>query len=321
MYHYLAHGLHIASELACPELWPYDSNGKPAQVRIRYGQVPHELPSPTDEGTYYQANGRQFLLKLKAIGRFLVSDGQEILIEPAQEELQGIQDEIRLFLLGTALGVLLHQRGQLILHGSAIEISSPPKLGGTEGGRGAVVFVGRSGAGKSTLAAAFGQRGYRVLADDVSAIALDSDDRPVIYPGICHIKLWDDAAEKLGYDLRTIRRLRPQVEKYSLSLREQFDPTPVPLLAVYQLTTSDKPELDLKPVSSLAKFRLLLDQTYRDGFVKIFGSAKTHFQQVTRVAQQINIRRVTRPTAHVLTKPGMQKLIELLEQDFNTPKQ
>ena len=35
MYHYLAHGLHIDSELACPELLPYESNGKPADVRIR----------------------------------------------------------------------------------------------------------------------------------------------------------------------------------------------------------------------------------------------------------------------------------------------
>lgn len=302
MFDYLAHGLHVASELACPELWPYESDGNPAQVRICYGQVPHELAHSTDEGEFYQANASQFLLKIESVACFLVSDGQEILVEPVPDSRE---DEIRLFLLSPVLGVLLHQRGRLILHGSAIE---------TE--KGAVVFVGRSGAGKSTLAAAFRQRGYRVLTDDMSAIALDEDEGVILYAGICHIKLWADTAEQLAYDLGRMRRVRPQLEKYSFSLREQFDPTPVRLVAVYVLTTSDKPKLDLNTVAQMGKFRVLLDHTYRNGFVKVFGLAKTYFQQVTRVAQQIKISRVARPMADALTEPAMQQLIELLEQDF-----
>ena len=321
MYHYLAHGLHIDSELACPELLPYESNGKPADVRIRVGDVRSELANPTSKGVLYQAKKNQFLLKLDDIARFLVKDGQEIVIQPA---LESGEDEIRLFLLGSALGALLHQRGRLILHGSAIEIP-PPDLsrgtreqGGIEGGR-AVAFVGPSGVGKSTLVAAFRQRGYRVLTDDVSAIALTEDKRPILFPGICQIKLWADAVKRLALDGETMRRVRPQLEKYAFSLREEFDPTPVPLVAVYILTTTNKEEFDLSPVPPLAKFRILLNHTYRDRFVKALRVGKAHFKQVTSIGQQIKISRVTRPSApfkHVLTEEGMKELIELLEEDF-----
>ena len=54
----------------------------------------------------------EFLLKLDDIARFLVQHGEEILIQPAAES---DEDGIRLFLLGSALGALLHQRGRLIL--------------------------------------------------------------------------------------------------------------------------------------------------------------------------------------------------------------
>jgi len=85
LYHYLAHGLHIESQLACPELLPYECNGKPADVRIRFGDVPPELANPTGKGVLYQAKKNHFLLKLSDIARFLVQDGEKILIQPAPE--------------------------------------------------------------------------------------------------------------------------------------------------------------------------------------------------------------------------------------------
>ena len=47
---------------------------------------------------------------------------------------------------------------------------------------GSVGIVGEIGSGKSTLLNAFLQRGYGMLADDVSGIVLDAEGRPATTP-------------------------------------------------------------------------------------------------------------------------------------------
>ena len=71
---------------------------------------------------------------------------------------------IRLYLLGSAMGVLLHQRGLLPLHANAVEIDGK-----------AFAFMGASGSGKSTLAAWFHDHGYRIIADDVCAVRFETE--------------------------------------------------------------------------------------------------------------------------------------------------
>lgn len=292
-YHYLAHGLHIQSALFCPELLPYKPTEKQADVRISYGTVPKELDNTIQKGVSYQAAKNQFLLKLDKIAHYWVSNGKEIVIQPAAGSRE---DEIRLFLLGSSLAALLHQRGCFILHGSAIETKA-----------GAVIFVGASGAGKSTLAAAFHARGYRILADDVSTF-----DKSQMYPGLAHIQIWADAAKKLEHDTKTLRQVRPNIEKYAISLQEGFDSTPVPLHAVYVLTSSNKPDFKIEAIEQGKKFEVLLKNTYRDRFLEGLGVKMTHFIQATSIAKNLKISRVTRPSAPYL----LDELVKTLEKDF-----
>ena len=53
------------------------------------------------------------------------------------------ESDVRVFLLGSCIGALLHQRGILVLHAGAIHTD-----------KGAVLFTGPWGIGKSTLLAA-----------------------------------------------------------------------------------------------------------------------------------------------------------------------
>ncbi len=190
---YMAYGLRIASELDCPELTP-DVSETP-DVVIRYGAVPENLPDATAKGVRYQVSPDQFLLKVDHVANYLVSGGREISIERAPES---DDDSIRLFLLGSALGALLHQRELLPLHGSAIKVND-----------GVCVFVGLSGNGKSTVAAAFRQRGYQVLADDVCVVSIREDGLPLVIPGYPQLKLWADTLKKLEQSTKELRQVRP----------------------------------------------------------------------------------------------------------------
>jgi len=293
-YHYLVHGLHIESALACPELHPTKPN-KP-DVTIRYGSVPETLDNPIQQSVSIQAGKNQFLLKLDNIAQYWVTNGTNIVIKPA---LNSQEADIRLFLLGSSFGALLHQRGCFILHGSAIETKA-----------GAVIFVGHSGVGKSTLAAACHTRGYRILADDVSTLDYQNLQ---MYPGLAHIQLWEDAAKKLAHDPNTMRQTRTDLEKYALSLQDGYDPTPVPLHAIYVLNISDQPDFKIEPITVPSqKFDVLLNNTYRDNFLNGLAVQVTHFKQATTLATHLKISRVTRPKMPYL----LDELVEILEKDW-----
>ena len=302
-YYYTAYNLIIASELPSPQLVPLPENEEipDIDVHIRIGTVPEELEDAVSKGVLYQAKPNEFLLHLQDIGGFWVRDGKEIIIEPAQK---ATDDEVRLFLFGSAFGALLHQRGLLVLHASAIE---------TE--RGAVLFVGASGNGKSTTAAAFHQRGYSVLSDDVCVIILDDENNPVVLPAFPQIKLWADTAKELAHETASLRKVRPQLEKYALMLDEGFVTTPRPLYAVYALSSHNKEDFKLDPVEDGNKFRILLNNTYRGRFMDGLKMRDSHFSLAIVAANKIKVSRVTRPSAEFRLK----ELVDLLEADFQDP--
>lgn len=297
-HHYFAHGLHIASELLCPELWPIPANDTQPDVLIRFGDTPTALEDPAQQSVLYQAKPQQFLFWLDRIARYWVYAGKEIVIQPSAAS--GV-DEIRLFLLGTAFAALLHQRGYFILHGSAVA---------TE--QGAAVFVGPSGSGKSTLAAALQQRGYRLLCDDVTTIHFDAQGKPQLFPTSTQVKLWADSAEKLLVDTSAMRRVRPQLEKYAVPQLVACERGPIPLAAIYVLTRTKTAEIAVEVIGGSAKIKTLADQIYRAEFTVGLGVRATNLQQALQIANHCRMYTVKRPSVDFL----LDELVACIEQTW-----
>ena len=116
---YIAYGLSIESEFEIPEL-ASGADGEP-DIAIRAGSVPETLEQPYARGVLYQAAAGRFLLNVPRIARYLVADGSSIVI---QQAAGAVDVDVRVFLLGSVFGALLHQRGVLPLHGSAIAAPS-----------------------------------------------------------------------------------------------------------------------------------------------------------------------------------------------------
>ena len=293
-YCYKAYGLNIASCLECPDL--LTATG-PAEVTIHYGHIPQHLPNIQGQGVCYEATQGELLLDVPEIGRYWVRGGNRITIEP---DPQVRDNDLRLFLLGSALGALLHQRGLLVLHGSAIVVAGE-----------AVLFLGPSGVGKSTLAAAFQRRGYRMATDDICAIAITNNGIQ-LNPGFPQVKLWADACTKLGEEPQQFPRIRPELEKYALPPKYGFWPEPLPLKQLYVLTTTNQRELRLEPLQGTQKFMTLGEQTYRVRYMKGMGYASDHLRGCGAVAKQVPVMKVIRPRGWFL----LDELVEMIEADF-----
>ena len=245
------------------------NRGNPAEVMIRAARV--------DE----------FLLDIEGIARYRVSAGTEITVDvyPGADG-----DSIRLFLMGTVFGALLHQRGLLPLHASAIETP-----------RGAVLFAGGSGKGKSALAAAFCTRGYRVIADEICLAD------PICSPAFPRLMLWSDILDQTGLWNPTVRPVRPNLKKFHVPLEQRFASEPSPVYAVYLLGANNAAESSLAPVSGFNKVAELVEVIYR----RRFCAGANYFDRLTSLARN-RIMRLDRSSI-----ASLQETADLLESDFS----
>ena len=297
-YHYMVYGLHIASILPCPELLSIEPNESPPDVYIQYAELPTSLTNPSAVGNAVQAKPGHALFQLDGVGTFMVSEGRDVFIDPAPNSTE---EAIRLFLLGSMLGTILHQRDVLPLHGSAIETSN-----------GAIIVTGASGQGKSTLAAAFHRRGYRILADDVSAIACDNTGRPLVYPAYPQLKLSSTSAHALEQTTANLRQIDPITGKYALPIRDDFCRRPLPLYAVYVLHTTDTQEVELQRLEGVERLQALAIHTFRKRILGALGVIDSHFQQLAAVAQSAVVSCLAR--SHDFRQ--LDEVVDLLERDF-----
>ncbi len=274
-----AYQLTLQTPFACPEL---PASRARANVVAAFGTVPTSLPGPRQVGGIFEARPGRFLLKLEGVGRYLVEDGTRITIQPAPGADEA---DLRLFLLSTALTVILLQRGGLLpLHASAVQTP-----------RGAALFAGYSGAGKSTLLAALLRRGYRMLSDDVTPVWLEGG-RAMAQPSFPYLKLCGDAAGPLGYnaaDLPLIRR-DARVDKFGVAV-EQFSASASPIHAIYLLVPQNKPDIELKTLDNTQKMQAMLYRTAGMPFVAGLGLRADHFKLVAQLASRVAVKRVYRP--------------------------
>jgi hypothetical protein len=271
---YWAYGLCIHAEIVCPELPPHlQPAGKP-DVTIRL-LSPVECISKSLENGFFEVKPGIFRMAVPGVAQYLVEDGNRISIEP----LAGASpEEIRLFLLGSAMGALLYQRGLFPLHGSAVETRW-----------GAMIFVGAQGAGKSTLAAQFHRSGYRLLSDDVCAVAMGSEGLQVL-PALAQFRLCADAYERLGAP----QGARFDVDKFVVPMGEGYSPAPVPLRAIHILADHESDAPAFEVLRGFDRVQRLLENLYRPQYLKGQSTQNNLMRMAGLIAQKTTMVAVTR---------------------------
>ncbi|WP_374405287.1 hypothetical protein [Pelagerythrobacter sp.] len=296
---YLLFGQRFRSDIALPELGPElarDSRrDDTTAIVIRRGAVPEDGTQVGPQiGPFSHAAPDALWLRIPNIARYLVQGGNRVTYAPEP----GIDDDsVRVFLLGSCIGTLLLQRGQLVLHGNAFAI-----------GDGCALCVGPSGAGKSTLAARMMQRGHPVIADDVCPI--DAEGRAI--PGMARMKLWQDTADRLAIDTSRLRRIRPGLAKYDLPMGETFHAQPLPVRAIYVLSPWNRETFAVKELSGLAKFQALRDNTYRFRFLKGMALGPGHMRQCGDLAARVPVAELHRPRQGF----DIDGLVDAIRDDF-----
>jgi len=261
---------------------------------MRLGRIPEHLDGSRGEGVLYEVAPGQFLLRVRNVSRYLVRDGAEIVVDPAPNADPA---SIRLFLMGAGFGALLHQRGFLPLHASAIATEE-----------GAVILAGRSGSGKSTLAAVFERRGYGILADELCAVCLK--EAPFVQPGIPGLMVWADALARLNVETAGLRQARQGIQKYRLPSVDGPAREGKQANTIFFLAPGEK--MEITELKGRAKVLALAAHTYRRLFSTNQRLSVDDSRKVKAIARQTRMFRAAWPK----DSWQVEALADLLQKEF-----
>jgi hypothetical protein len=287
-------GLNVASEVELPGVLPRAP--APADVEIRLGEV--AFPRASGDRSTYRIDGDVFLLEHPGIARFRLTAGREIVVEP----LEGMPfEDIAIFLAGPVFGVLLQQRGHVVLHASAVRV-----------GDRAVLFCGPSGAGKSTIAAALGERGYAMLTDDLCVVVPKEGGAPLVQPDGRQHKLWAQAIDELGVDERRGDKVRSKLNKFFVAPRAAAG-EPLPLGAIYVLRETRPPARDGIETANIVDASILVRaNAFRPHLVRRLNQNTAYLSSAAGIAANAGVFVLNRP----LDFAAMPAVIGSLEEHW-----
>jgi hypothetical protein len=297
---YKIYGLKIKSEILLPELSAIsEQECGHIDATISYGKVPKELKSPIFKNKFFQISKSEFYFHIIGVAHYYVTNGNSIVIEP---DAECDQEEVKAFLLGSSLGMMLIQRNIVALHGGTVVVD----------GKG-IIITGHCGAGKSTLTSAFIKSGYPFLADDVSALGNNAEGSIIIHPTFPQQKLCKDAMEKMDYDTNKFSIVDIDREKYAIPLDKSFISSPVPLWAIYEINIGTSGNVEISEVLGSDKIKILLKSIYRIEISRQIGFESQYFKYCMNIAKNIPIFKISRPKDVFSVKEQM----ELIKNTLN----
>ena len=279
-YRYRAFGITLLSDFELPEL--ESTVEQEADVTISTHSLPASLHGGDNKDFHFSAGFNYFYLQIKNVAKYLIIDGCRITIDPYPGTTE---EQVRLYLLGTSMGVLLYQRGFLPLHGSGIATPN-----------GCTLFLGKSGIGKSTLAAALSKHSFKILTDDICALFFRNSNEIEVHPSYPQLKLCQDSTETLKIPLTALTKTSPDLNKFVVKTTENFQKTSLRLANIFILGRHDSSDICIEQIKGVQKFTELTNNIYRGNLIEKLQLTEQQFRQCSQLCKNISsVFRVVRP--------------------------
>lgn len=247
MYFYQIYGMCLASDIALLQL-PAVSAGEDLhtpQITVSEAPFPDTLKSASvcyshiSTDMSYLSNSHCYLL---------VKDGTRIFYERKKDTTDTLLSS---YLLGWGISMLLYQQHKLAIHGSCVS-----------GPKGAVLLCGDSGSGKSTLTSALLEKGYCLMADDITMLDFSDEASVYTYSAFPYQKLCRDAVQRLGISEEELLYIDEAKDKFLVPYRGPFPTGPVPVQAMILLSLSKTDRVLSSEVTGVAKFQACMNSLF-----------------------------------------------------------
>jgi len=297
---YSAFGFKISSEFFLPELNPIQCEKCELDLIINRQDLSVLWSKNAQTDSYYYVEENYCMIRVPDVGIYKIENGSTISVSPFEGSDDG---QIRLYILGTCMGVVLMQRRILPLHGSCIAINGKT-----------YAIVGDSGAGKSTLASAFINKGFSLLTDDVIAVKLSKDNIPIVTPSYPHQKLWQESLNQFGMKSNQFKPIYGRETKFAIPIKDNFFNKPMPLAGIFELIKTEKCEIEILPVKQLERFPILYYNTYRNFMINRFNLIEWHFEYSSKLVSHLNFYRIFRPNSRFTANELVDHILDVINR-------
>ena len=279
MFKYIMSDLKVLSEFEFLVAQPSGFNGDP-DVTITFHDDIGRPETPVYADLLLEARPQDLWFMGTSELSFRVLNGTDIKIERTPNVTD---QDINLYLVGSAFGVICLQRGLMPMHCSAIEHQGK-----------AIAFTGSSGVGKSTLSAALSQEGYGHVCDDV--LVVNFDNSPITVAAMPKgLKLWDHAAKALEIQCGYRVSSNPEFTKSYVAPREASKSSTLNFDTLYVLDEEDADAFSITELKGADKFSEIRRAIYREEWLDYICDKGDTFAQVVALSKEIKLYSFKRP--------------------------
>jgi hypothetical protein len=216
---------------------------------------------------------------LPGLATFVIEDGRRIRVfqHPDTDP-----EHIRAYLLGSAIGAAMHQRGMLPLHASSVRTP-----------QGVAAFSAPRGFGKSTIAAGLWQRGFDMLSDDILALNEDASGQLACLRGAPALKLLPDAASRLDMNGVTRKELNDITGKYYISIDPASGSDELPLWRMYFLHEGS--QIRIRRLAAPESMAQAVSNIYRPELIGLLNVQRRLLPQLASVVSAASAFALERP--------------------------
>lgn len=282
-FRYYIYGYHMISDVRIDEAFA-DKDNQPIDISIKITDLPEEIQeiiSQKESDSNFMVQGNTFyLFGVAGVGIYFVQKTQ-IIVKP---KMQPDSQQIKTFLLGSAMGFCMILRNNVALHGGAVGC-----------GDNGIIVTGESGAGKSTVINALLQRGWNFVADDVCALKEENDyiHISMAYP---QQKLCRNAAIQMGYQLEDLVYIDEDRDKFAVRLSKGYLPNGITFKCLFELSIGAEEKVTCKKIEGYDKMHVILRNIYRQECAfRLGGIQPDYMKNCLNIAGKINVYQIKRP--------------------------
>jgi hypothetical protein len=244
---------------------------------IREGVIPRIIGPSQRPYSELELNSKEAIVEYSDTAIFHIADGQNIIYHYINNELS-CNDYLHSFVTG----LILLQRGNLLLHGNSCIWQGHH-----------IAFCGESGTGKSSLAAQFHQSGALFFCDEIICFNKNSTQT---LPGYPFLRLWKNDLNFNQFEPSLISKLWDKEEKYKLDTQNQLFCKDRKLdFLIYLETDETIPSTHIEELKGLDKVETFWRSYYHRLVIETMDLIDQFNKQSLDILKGVRVYKLSRP--------------------------